>query len=95
MKNTYELIETIISKEARIQNKQKGEIKRSLGLDCLSPACVPFSLISRFAESLRKVSFQLISKLTMKHIIFPNSTYDQNKYCMLLTVTLLVAGLSL
>ena len=27
----------------------------------------------------------------MKRIIFPNSTYDQNKYCMLLTVTLLVA----
>ena len=27
----------------------------------------------------------------MKHIIFPNSTYDQSKYCMLLTVTLLVA----
>ena len=27
----------------------------------------------------------------MNHIIFPNSTYDQNKNCILLTATLLVA----
>ena len=90
MKDTYQLIETIISKEARLQNKQNRETKKSLVLDCFSLACVPFSLLSRLADSLHNVSLQLISKLTMKRIIFPNSTYDQNKYCVLLTVTLLV-----
>ena len=92
MKHTYQLIEIIICKMARIHNKQKGEIKKSLLLDCFSPACVPFSLLSRLAKSLQKVCLHLISKLTIKQIIFPNSTHDQNKYnCMLLAVTLLVA----
>ena len=91
MKHTYKLIETIIYKEARIHNKQKGEIKKSLVLDCFSLACVPFSLLSRLAELLQKVCLHPISKLTFKRIVFPNSTYDQNKYCMLLAVTLMVA----
>ena len=36
MKHTYELIEAIISKEARVQNKEKGEINRSLILESFS-----------------------------------------------------------
>ena len=50
-----------------------------------------FALLSRLDKSLHKVSLQVISKLTMQRFIFPNSTYDQNKYCTLLTVILLVA----
>ena len=80
MKHTYKLIEAIISKEARVQNKEKGEINRSLILESFSRVflflCFPDKL------SHVKVSLQLISKLTMKRIIFPNSTYHQNKYCV-------------
>ena len=64
MKHTYELVEAIISKKARLQNKKKnGEIKKSFVLDCFSPECAPYSLLSRLDASLHKVSLQLISKL--------------------------------
>ena len=78
MKHTYELIEAIISKEARVQKKEKGEINRSLILESFS--CVFLFLC--FPDKLSRVtknSLQLLSKLTMKRIIFPNSTYDQDK----------------
>lgn len=64
MKHTYELIEAINSKEVRVQNEKKRNeqivnIRKPLPF-------VPFSLISRLAQSRHKIFLQLIRKLTMK-----------------------------
>ena len=90
MKHTYKLIEAIISKEARVQNKEKGEINRSLILESFSRVFLFLCFPDELHESRHKVSLQFIRKLTMKRIIFPNSTYHRKKYCMLLTVIFLV-----
>ena len=81
MKHTYKLKETIISKEARVQNKAKEEINRSFVLESFSRVflflCFPVTSQSFFAAHNR--------------IIFANSTYHENKEHMPLTFTLLVA----
>ena len=60
MKHTYQLIEAIISKEARVQKHEKEE-----------NLCVPFSLLSRLDESPHKVSLQLITiDYTVKAFFF-------------------------
>ena len=78
MKHTYELIEAIISKEVRVQDEKKREMNRSLILESLSRVflflCFPDKL-----GHVTKFFLQLIRKLTMKRIIFANSTYHQNK----------------
>ena len=78
MKHTYQLIDAIIFKDARVKKHEKEEINRSLVLESFSRVFL-FLFLSRLNESFHKVSFQLISKLTIKGAISPNSMYHQNK----------------
>ena len=63
MKHTYQLIDAIISKEARVQKHEKKKRNKQIVSFKKLLLCVPFSLLSRLDEPSHVTKFLCSSEL--------------------------------